>query len=159
MKPFAQRLVERNFKKRFIFTLIAAAVMLAVSAAAVAALCHTQISEGISAHRQYEASEKQLEENEEEREDGEREQEEPGLFDSVSPLPVYSVVILVSVTALWAALLIFYWVSVVEWLYKAASRYGLNRALWPILGGVLNIFAVLALLIIVNNPKRKAGNA
>lgn len=49
---------------------------------------------------------------------------------------------------------VFYWITVVEWLYKTAVRHGLNRALWPILGCIFNILVIPVLLIVICDPKR-----
>ena len=49
-----------------------------------------------------------------------------------------------------------YWITVMEWMYKAAVLYGLNRALWSMLGGVFNFLALLVLLVVINDPKRMA---
>ena len=49
-----------------------------------------------------------------------------------------------------------YWITVMEWMYKAAVLHGLNRALWSMLGGVFNFLALLVLLVVINDPKRMA---
>lgn len=41
-----------------------------------------------------------------------------------------------------------YWLMVAAWLYKASAKAGMNRALWPLLGLVFNLLAVLAFLIL-----------
>lgn len=48
----------------------------------------------------------------------------------------------------------FYGITLVERLYKTAVRHELNRALWPILGLVLNLFALPLLLVALCDPKR-----
>lgn len=161
MKAFAEKIIARDFTKRFIFIAIAAVAMLIVSVASVAMLCHTQISEAIQLEKNYDEQEKlprdtQTEDIKDNEHEHGNEREEPEFFDMVTPLPVVSIVILCVIAALYAALAVFYWISIVEWLYKAAVKNGLNHALWPILGAVFNIFAILALLIVVNDPKRKA---
>lgn len=153
MKTFAEKLVARDFKKRFIAIAIAAAVMLVISAVSIFALCHTQFSELIAAeneHTQTESIENADGEHGEHGEDHEN-------HISVTPLPVSSIVLLCIVAALDAALALFYWISVIEWLYKAAVKNSLNRALWPILGCFTNLIAVLILLIVINDPGRLSG--
>lgn len=53
---------------------------------------------------------------------------------------------------------VFYWITVVEWLYKMAVIHGLNRALWPILGCIFNILVIPVLLIVICDPKRTGKN-
>lgn len=156
MTNFGEKLVARNFKKRFIAIAIAAAVMLVLSAASVAVLCHTQISEAVTLEKTLETQEKLQSEAQRGDEEGghDSEREDPELFQIGMPLPVVSIVILIVVAALDSVLMLFYWASVVEWLYKAAVKNWLNRALWPILGAFFNLLAVFALLIIINEPKR-----
>lgn len=48
----------------------------------------------------------------------------------------------------------FYGITLAERLYKTAVRHELNRALWPILGLVLNLFALPLLLVALCDPKR-----
>lgn len=158
MKTLSEKLIGRNYKKRFIVIIITAAALLLVSVGAVAALTHTQISEAISLEKEYEQQEKLTEGSGAEREEGGK-REEAGFEGKITPLPTASIVVLCALAAIWVVLALFYWVSVMEWLYKMAAKNGLNRALWPILGGVANIIAVLAMLIIVNDPKRRANNA
>lgn len=169
MKTFGEKILARNFQKRFKDTALIALILLLVSVCAFAALFHTQISEAIN----YEAVNRKVEltqnmaaesggaegngrdehgEGSDERGDGE------DFFAAITPPSAVSLVIMGLLAAAFAAVIIFYWLSVAEWLYKAAAENGLNRALWPILGVFTNIIAVLALLIIVNNPKRTANS-
>ena len=48
----------------------------------------------------------------------------------------------------------FYGITLAEWFYKTAVRHELNRALWPILGLVLNLFALPLLFVALRDPKR-----
>lgn len=161
MKTFSETIITRDFKKRFIIIAAAAVILLILSAVSVALLCHTQISEAAKLEKAYYEQEKLLRDAQKsdisaEESAGEHDKEEPEFFDMVTPLPVSSIVILCAVIALGAALAVFYWITIIEWLYKSAVRNGLNRALWPILGAIFNIFAVLAMLIVINEPKRAA---
>ena len=45
-------------------------------------------------------------------------------------------------------------VLVMAWLYKNAVNEGMNRSLWPILGLFTNLLAVLAFLIVRDDPRR-----
>jgi len=59
---------------------------------------------------------------------------------------------------IWVVLVLFYWFSVVEWLYKNSVVEGMNKSLWPILGLFLNFIAVFAFLIARDRPSRKVKN-
>lgn len=52
------------------------------------------------------------------------------------------------------AVAVLFRVTEAEWLWRAAVTHRLNRALWPMLGALLGVLAVLALLVVVNDPKR-----
>ena len=45
------------------------------------------------------------------------------------------------------------------WLYKNAVNEGMNRSLWPILGLFTNLLAVLAFLIVRDDPRRRKAAA
>lgn len=65
-----------------------------------------------------------------------------------------SMIWLAVLSLMWTILGIFYWVTVIEWLYKTAKIHNLNTALWPLLGVFFNILAVFAIMIVINQPKK-----
>lgn len=158
MKRFAQKLVARNYTKRILAILIAAAVLLI----AVAVLVPTTLAPQISELR---ALEKAREEQEKDVSDGLPEAAEPRKHDSkehelksmlrqLTPVPVGVKAAFAAAAALALLLFAFYWITVAEWLYKTAVLQGLNRALWPMLGLVFNILVLPVLLIVLCDPKR-----
>ena len=58
------------------------------------------------------------------------------------------------IAVLWLALGIYYWLLVAAWLYKSAVNEGMNKSLWMILGLFTNLLAVIAFLIVRDNPRR-----
>lgn len=76
---------------------------------------------------------------------------------TASPVPAANIVFYCALGALWAVLALWYWAEVVAWLYRAAVQANMNHALWPILGAFVNIFAVLAFLIVRARPARAAA--
>jgi len=72
----------------------------------------------------------------------------------ITPLTAMNYVIIGAVIMLMGIWVIFYWLTVVAWLYKSAAVAGMNLSLWAILGTFLNIFAVLAFWIVRDRPAR-----
>lgn len=158
MKQFAEKLIKRSYKKRMLAILIAAATLLAVIAVLIPATLHRQISEFRALEKAQESEEASAsvgengEPNQEKKHS--REQELKAVLKQLTPVG-RGIKIAFAAVALLAFLLgAFYWITVAEWLYKAAVLQGLNRALWPILGLMFNIFAIPALLIVLCDPKR-----
>ena len=60
---------------------------------------------------------------------------------------------------LWLALGAYYWLLVMAWLYKSAVNEEMNRSLWTILGLFTNLLAVLAFLIVRDDPRREGYGA
>ena len=50
--------------------------------------------------------------------------------------------------------LVWYWASVMGWLYQSADRENMNCPLWTILGSFFNFLAVFAFLIVRGRPDR-----
>ena len=72
----------------------------------------------------------------------------------ITPLSAVNYAVLGGTAILWLALLAYYWLLVMAWLYKNAVNEGMNKSLWPILGLFTNLLAVFAFLIIRDNPRR-----
>lgn len=72
----------------------------------------------------------------------------------ITPLSAVNYAILGGTAILWMALLAYYWLLVMAWLYKNAVNEGMNKSLWPILGLFTNLLAVFAFLIVRDNPRR-----
>ena len=154
MKKFARTLVQRNYKKRFISIVIAGLLLAAVSVTALALTMREQLS----------ALRGVLELEDAEEPAGSAESEKDGIEHRIKaalraiphPGRAAKLAVLLSFLA-FAVLGVIYWVSVAEWLYKEAVIHGLNRALWPMLGCIFNLLAVMALLVVINEPSRVTG--
>ena len=72
----------------------------------------------------------------------------------ITPLSAVNYAVLGGTAVLWMALLAYYWLLVMAWLYKNAVNEGMNKSLWPILGLFTNLLAVFAFLIVRDNPRR-----
>jgi len=169
MKNFAEKLIKRNYKKRIIAAIIAAAVLVALTAALIPLTLGKQISElrALEEERENnehgtaaEIAEEGAKENErqgikeEKQRHNDKEHEIKAMLRKVTPVSV-GVKITFAVIAVIALLIgAFYWITVVEWLYKTAVNNNLNRALWPMLGLLFNILVIPALLVVLYDPKR-----
>ena len=72
----------------------------------------------------------------------------------ITPLSAVNYAILGGTAVLWMALLAYYWLLAMAWLYKNAVNEGMNKSLWPILGLFTNLLAVFAFLIVRDDPRR-----
>lgn len=72
----------------------------------------------------------------------------------ITPLSAVNYAVLGGTAILWLALVAYYWLLVMAWLYKNAVNEGMNKSLWPILGLFTNLLAVFAFLIVRDNPRR-----
>lgn len=163
MEAFAKKLVERHYKKRIIAILIAAGILLAVTAILIPTTLHKQISEFRALEEQHELQEKNdaaaaapedAAEGKETHRREDNEHEFKAVLRQITPIGT-GVKIAFAAVALLALLLgIFYWITVAEWLYKTAVLHGLNRALWPMLGLIGNLLVIPVLLIVLCDPKR-----
>ena len=75
----------------------------------------------------------------------------------ITPLTAFNYAIIGGTAVLWLALLIYYWLLTVAWLYRSAVNEGMNKSLWPILGLFTNLLAVFAFMIIRDRPGRTAA--
>lgn len=74
----------------------------------------------------------------------------------LTPVSTGAKIAFATIAVLFLLLGIFYWITVAEWLYKMAVLNNLNRALWPMLGLIFNIFVIPVLLVVLCDPKRAA---
>lgn len=72
----------------------------------------------------------------------------------ITPLSAVNYAVLGGTAILWLALVTYYWLLVMAWLYENAVNEGMNKSLWPILGLFTNLLAVFAFLIVRDNPRR-----
>lgn len=166
MKRISERLMKRNYPKRLLAIFLAAVFLLAVTAVLIPVTMRRQIAELRAWKEAREAQEKQTEtvdpaataEGESDRHDGGKKELKAALR-SLTPIGKGVKVAFAAVALLAFLLGILWWVTTAEWLYQVAVLHGLNRALWPMLGCVLNVFAFLPLLVVLYDPKRLSAQA
>lgn len=166
MKRFAEKCIERNYTKRILAILIAAAVLLAAVAVLVPVTLRRQIAEFRTLEEAREQQKKQTEQPQPdasapaagraERKKDSRERELKAILRQLTPIGAGTKLAFAAVALAALLLGVFYWITVAEWLYKTAVRRGLNRALWPMLGLLFNVLTLPALLVVLCDPKRLA---
>lgn len=152
MKKIAEKVLKRNYKKRFVSVLIAALLLTAVSVTVLVTTMRAQLAELRGILEAYDSEEESVK-------DGDAEHEIKAALRAV-PRPGRAAKAAAALSAAAFLLLwLFFRVSIAEWLYKEAVIRRLNRALWPMLGGAVGVLAIPALLVVINDPKRMAAEA
>ena len=143
-----EMMMKKNYGKAFRTVVILAVLLVIVSAIAVP----LSLSQQISDLSTLEQSKQDLPS----REDGDagHADREAVWKSRITPLSAATYAVLGGCAVLWLALLVYYWLLVVAWLYRSAVREGMNKSLWPILGLFTNLLAVFAFLIVRDNPRR-----
>ena len=144
-----ESILKKNYAKAFKRLILLAVVLAVVTAAAVPLSLSRQISD-LSALEQT----KQEEALPEGGEHGGHADREKLWKSRITPLSAANYAILGGLAVLWLVLLVYYWLLVMAWLYKNALSEGMNQSLWPILGLFTNLLAVLAFLIVRDDPRR-----
>lgn len=149
-----ESILKKNYAKAFKRVILLAVILAVVSAAAIPLSLSRQISD-LSALEQA-RQEETLPASGEHGEHADREE----LWKSqITPLSAANYAILGGIAVLWLVLLVYYWLLVMAWLYKNARSEGMNQSLWPILGLFTNLLAVLAFLIVRDDPRRRKAAA
>ena len=149
-----ESILKKNYAKAFKRVILLAVILAVVSAAAIPLSLSRQISD-LSALEQA-RQEETLPASGEHGEHADREE----LWKSqITLLSAANYAILGGIAVLWLVLLVYYWLLVMAWLYKNALSVGMNQSLWPILGLFTNLLAVLAFLIIRDDPRRRKAAA
>lgn len=149
-----ESILKKNYAKAFKRVILLAVILAVVSAAAIPPSLSRQISD-LSALEQA-RQEETLPASGEHGEHADREE----LWKSqITLLSAANYAILGGIAVLWLVLLVYYWLLVMAWLYKNALSEGMNQSLWPILGLFTNLLAVLAFLIIRDDPRRRKAAA
>lgn len=156
MKRFSEKLVSRNYAKRFLALVLAAVILLAGTAVLIPVALRKQISELKTMEDSFEKQEEQVSPKENPGHRDDKEHRIKSALRQLTPVGTGVKVAFAAVVLLFFLLGVCYWITVMEWMYKAAVLYGLNRALWSMLGGVFNFLALLVLLVVINAPKRMA---
>ena len=140
-----ESILKKNYAKAFKRVILLAVILAVVSAAAIPLSLSRQISD-LSALEQA-RQEETLPASGEHGEHADREE----LWKSqITLLSAANYAILGGIAVLWL---------VMAWLYKNALSEGMNQSLWPILGLFTNLLAVLAFLIIRDDPRRRKAAA
>ena len=149
-----ESILKKNYAKAFKRVILLAVILAVVSAAAIPLSLSRQISD-LSALEQA-RQEETLPASGEHGEHADREE----LWKSqITLLSAANYAILGGIAVLWLVLLVYYWLLVMAWLYNNALSEGMNQSLWPILGLFTNLLAVLAFLIIRDDPRRRKAAA
>ena len=138
-----EKMMNKDYAKAF-KTIVIMAVLLALLSAVVIPLSLSQQISDLSSLRQ--TSQEQTAQHHADREE---------LWKSqITPPTAGTLAALGGIAVLWLALGIYYWLLVAAWLYKSAVNEGMNKSLWMILGLFTNLLAVIAFLIVRDNPRR-----
>jgi cytochrome bd-type quinol oxidase subunit 1 len=154
-----EKATTKNYKKIFITLLVIALVLGAVTGAAIPLTLRTQISEKSvlreQLRRQYEQALKSGDPQVEGMDwDDYEDAHEDAWHGQLTPLNAANYVVIGVLSAFWLIVLVWYWVTVAQWLNKKSGEAGMNTALWTILGAFFNFLAVLAFLIVRSSPRR-----
>ena len=149
-----ESILKKNYAKAFKRVILLAVILAVVSAAAIPLSLSRPISD-LSALEQA-RKEETLPASGEHGEHADREE----LWKSqITLLSAANYAILGGIAVLWLVLLVYYWLLVMAWLYKNALSEGMSQSLWPILGLFTNLLAVLAFLIVRDDPRRRKAAA
>ena len=149
-------IMKKNYAKTF-KRLAILAVLLAVFSAIALPLSFSQQIQDLTAIMQSEPSQPALQHD---KHDAHQEFDHEEWWKvQITPLSAANYAILGGTAVLWIALLCYYWLLVMAWLYKSAIQEHMNKSLWPILGMFTNLLAVFAFLIIRDNPRRAIPSA
>ena len=137
-----EKMMNKDYAKAFKTIVIMAVLLALLSAVVIPLSLSQQISDASHFRQQAQAT------------DMTEHQTERALKSSITPLNATNYAIIGGLGVLWAVLVLFYWFDVVAWLYKEAVNEGMNKSLWMILGLFTNLLAVIAFLIVRDNPRR-----
>lgn len=171
MNRFAGKLLKRNWGKRLIVLAAALVGLLLLTAVLTPLLLHRQLSAALDAATAEESTGSANTAGTETAGDADgtgtvpthkKEGDAHKVKAILRALPEVSIaakIILPLLAVAVAAVAVLLRVTEAEWLWREAVTHRMNRALWPILGAFFGVFAVLVLLIVVNDPKRMAKQA
>lgn len=152
-----QKMLGANYRRIFTWVLILALALAIATAVGVPLSLRTQIQEARTLRQEAQTQAAQLPDTA----DGhaQREELEDVWKGQLTPVSTGNIAFYCVLGALWALLLLFYWLAVAAWLYHAAAAAGMHPTLWPILGLAGNFLAVAAFLIVRDRPARQRGAA
>ena len=154
-----EKVMTKNYKKTFIILLIFELLLGAVTGVAIPLSLRTQISEASvlreQARQQYEKDIKTYGAAAVGDWDEYEDNYDSQWHSQLTPLNAANYAVIGVLGSMCAIVLIIYWITVAEWLYKSAAVNGMNPSLWAILGAFFNFLAVLAFLIARDSPGRR----
>ena len=142
-----ETIMKKNYVKAFRTVAILAVLLAVFTAVAVPMSLSKQIGEIVSLERSNDVAALPKEGH-----DGHEKDIEDMIKNRITPLTAFNYAIIGGTAVLWLALLIYYWLLTVAWLYRSTVNEGMNKSLWPILGLFTNLLAVFAFMIIRDRP-------
>lgn len=127
MKRFSEKLVRRNYAKRFLALVLAAVILLAGTAELIPVALRKQISELKTMEDSFEKQEEQVSPKENPGHRDDKEHRIKSALRQLTPVGTGVKVAFAAVALLFFLLGVCYWITVMEWMYKAAVLYGLEK--------------------------------
>ncbi len=149
------RILGRDYKRTFVLILLSALVLGAAAGISIPVSLRVQISEKSVLRQQAKEQYQQMAitGGDYDLHDYLDDQEDTWA-SQMTPLTTANYILIGVMGGLVLIWLMWYWASVMGWLYQSADRENMNRPLWTILGGFFNFLAVFAFLIVRDRPGR-----
>ena len=149
------RILGRDYKRTFVLILLSALVLGAAAGISIPVSLRVQISEKSVLRQQAKEQYQQMAitGGDYDLHDYLDDQEDTWA-SQMTPLTTANYILIGVMGGLVLIWLMWYWASVMGWLYQSADRENMNRPLWTILGGFFNFLAVFAFLIVRGRPDR-----
>lgn len=149
------RILGRDYKRTFVLILLSALVLGAAAGISIPVSLRVQISEKSVLRQQAKEQYQQMAitGGDYDLHDYLDDQEDTWA-SQMTPLTTANYILIGVMGGLVLIWLVWYWASVMGWLYQSADRENMNRPLWTILGGFFNFLAVFAFLIVRDRPGR-----
>jgi len=149
------RILGRDYKRTFVLILLSALVLAAAAGISIPVSLRVQISEKSVLRQQAKEQYQQMAitGGDYDLHDYLDDQEDTWA-SQMTPLTTANYILIGVMGGLVLIWLMWYWASVMGWLYQSADRENMNRPLWTILGGFFNFLAVFAFLIVRDRPGR-----
>ena len=149
------RILGRDYKRTFVLILLSALILGAAAGISIPVSLRVQISEKSVLRQQAKEQYQQMAitGGDYDLHDYLDDQEDTWA-SQMTPLTTANYILIGVMGGLVLIWLMWYWASVMGWLYQSADRENMNRPLWTILGGFFNFLAVFAFLIVRGRPDR-----
>lgn len=149
------RILGRDYKRTFVLILLSALILGAAAGISIPVSLRVQISEKSVLRQQAKEQYQQMAitGGDYDLHDYLDDQEDTWA-GQMTPLTTANYILIGVMGGLVLIWLVWYWASVMGWLYQSADRKNMNCPLWTILGGFFNFLAVFAFLIVRGRPDR-----